>query len=80
MKEFITNLFNAIGLGVNGFIANITADKTKELFPKYTFHSVNNSPTETIVSIVDENGEVPFVCKYTHKENGRITNLIITEQ
>lgn len=79
MKEFITNLFNAIGLGVNGFIDNINADKTKELFPKYTFHSVNNSPWETIVSIVDENGEVPLVCKYTHKENGRITHITIAE-
>lgn len=79
MKEFIKNLFNTIGLGVGGIVKNIESDKVKEMFPDYSFKAVKNSPTETFVSVIDKNEDVPFVCKYTHTEGGRITHIIIAE-
>jgi len=77
MKEFIINLLNTLGLGVNGNMNNINLFKSKCTFPYSTFKVVEQSERRSIVNVIDDATGSTFTLLYEHTEKGRITKVSI---
>jgi len=77
MKEFIINLLNTLGLGVNGDINNINLFRSKSMFPNSTFNFVENTERKSVINVVDDVTGSTFTLLYEHTKNGRITKVSI---
>jgi len=77
MKEFIINLLNTIGLGLNGNMNNINLFRTKRMFPYSTFNVVEHGERKSVVNVIDDATGSTFTLLYEHTEKGRITKLSI---
>jgi hypothetical protein len=75
MKQFIINVLNTFGLGVNGNINNINLFRVKHIFPCSTFTVVESGSKRSIVNVVDDATGSTFTLVYEHTEKGRITNV-----
>jgi hypothetical protein len=75
MKEFIINVLNTFGLGVNGNMNNINLFRVKRMFPYSTFNIVKHGDKRSIVNVVDDATGSTFTLVYDHNEKGRITNV-----
>jgi hypothetical protein len=78
MKEFIINLLNTLGLGVNGNIDNINLFRTKRMFPYSTFKVVEHGERKSVVNVIDDVTGSTFTLLYDHTEKGRITKVSIS--
>ena len=78
MEKFIEDFFTRIGIGLNGYIASLSSDKVKELFPNYEFVIENVSDTNSVLKIVSNVTNEPILtAHYVHKENGCITQISV---
>lgn len=78
MDKFIIRLLNCLGMGVNGFIANMKSVKAREIFPDYSFDKTADTGTEATFTVTDvETGKRVFSLVCGHKENGRITEMTL---
>ena len=75
MKEFIINLLNTIGLGINGSMNNIKLFRLKSMFPYSTFKVVEHGERKSIVNVIDDVTGSTFTLLYEHTEKGRITKV-----
>lgn len=78
MEKFIEDFFTRIGIGLNGYIANLSSDKVRELFPNYQFVIENVKDTNSVLKVVSNVTNEPILtAHYVHKENGRITQISV---
>ena len=77
MKEFIINLLNTIGLGINGNMNNIKSLTSKLMFPCSTFNFVEHGERKSVVNVIDDATGSTFTILYEHTEKGRITKVTI---
>ena len=75
MKQFIINVLNTFGLGVDGNINNVNLFRVKRMFPYSTFNIVESGEKRSIVNVVDDATGSTFTLVYEHTEKGRITNV-----
>ena len=75
MRQFIINVLNTLGLGVNSNINNINKFSVKHIFPYSTFNVVESGEKRSIVNVVDDATGSTFTLVYEHTEKGRITNV-----
>ena len=77
MKEFIINLLNTLGLGVNGNMNNIKLFRAKCMCPCSTFNFVEHGERKSVVNVIDNVTGSTFTLLYEHTANGRITKVSI---
>lgn len=78
MEKFIEDLFTRIGIGLNGYVANLDSDKVRELFPNYEFVIENVKDTNSVLKVVSNVTNEPILtAHYVHKENGCITQISV---
>ena len=79
MIEFIADLFNACGLGVNGFIKNVSHAKDTGMFNGYDLHQQRVDESHLSVT-VSKGGRKVFTAMYKHSPSGHVEDLTIIDE
>lgn len=79
MKQFLIDLFNTLGMGINGNVNNINLTKASGYFPNYDFETRTVSDELTCVVIRNNTTGGSFEIVYKTNENGRILDMDIND-